>query len=232
MRFGHRRQHPSFEELSDLQSPSELRSRMALLKRDRDNYQGQLQSANKDLEATQEFLQLAPQVDLALQQLGHQIFADTVNLLEKQLTIALQEVLEQPLTLRAQTDYKRGSATVEFFVERDGEREDIMRGQGGSVANVLSVGLRMFALAQLNPEEHRPFLMLDEPDGWLRPELVPRLVKIIHEAGSKLGFQVILISHHEVEIFRDYADRIYEFHPQPDGSVRVERHSDKPIAED
>ena len=56
----------------------------------------------------------------------------------------------------------------------------------------------------------------------LHPELVPRLVKIVHQAGRALGFQVLMISHHDVSIFEQYADRIYRFTPTPDG-VRVDQ---------
>jgi predicted ATPase len=79
----------------------------------------------------------------------------------------------------------------------------------------------MFALTSLDPKEHRRFLLLDEQDCWLRPDLVPRLVKIIRDAGKALGFQVILISHHDLKSFEEHADRIYRFNPRPDGSVEV-----------
>jgi ABC-type glutathione transport system ATPase component len=140
-----------------------------------------------------------------------------VHVLEENLTRALQEVLEQPMTLKVGRDYKRGTATISFHIENQGQPEDIMRGQGGSVANILSVGLRMFALATLSEKRHRRFLVLDEQDCWLRPDLVPRLVKIVHEAGRALGFQVLMISHHDTSAFQRYADKIYQFVPDPRG---------------
>jgi ABC-type glutathione transport system ATPase component len=148
-----------------------------------------------------------------------------VQILEEKLTLALQEVLEQPLALKVTRDYKRGGATMSFHVERNGQSEDIMRGQGGSVVNVLSVGLRMFALTTLDPAEHRRFLVLDEQDCWLRPDLVPRLVKIVHDAGTALGFQVLMISHHDVSAFEQFADKIYHFIPTVNGVQVTERAS-------
>ena len=100
-------------------------------------------------------------------------------------------------------------------MERNGHNEDLLRGQGGSVHNVLSVGLRMFALARLNKDLHQRFLVLDEQDCWLRPELVPRLVKIVHLAARELNFQVLMISHHDIGLFEKYADKIYRL--EPDG---------------
>jgi ABC-type glutathione transport system ATPase component len=165
-------------------------------------------------------LAIAESVDAALDKLSEDMFGQIVRVLEEKLTLALQEVLEQPIQLKAERSYKRGSATISFHVERDGHREDIMRGQGGSVANILSVGLRMFALATLDEAEHRRVLVLDEQDCWLRPDLVPRLVKIVHEAGRALGFQVLMISHHDLSAFEPYADKVYKLQPDATG-IRV-----------
>lgn len=183
----------------------------------------------KEFAELKAYLDVAPQVTLALEQLSDQLFHQLLGTVQEKLTIALQEILEQPIQFRASTKFKRRVATVEFWIERDGHVEDILRGQGGSVANILSVGLRMFALATLDPARHRPFLVLDEQDCWLRPDLVPKLVKIIHDAGQALGFQVLLISHHDVALFERYADRIYQFVPDNSGSVTVRLVHDRAI---
>ncbi|HVL40085.1 MAG TPA: hypothetical protein VM328_11905 [Fimbriimonadaceae bacterium] len=224
--------HPVPQNPEALQDPSVLRARLEGLKGRRDALQSALRQREERLSEVECLLELAPKVEAALQLLSQEMFYKLVGLLEHHLTQALQEVLEQPIALRARTQYKHGSATVEFYVERDGEEEHIMRGQGGSVANILSVGLRMFALAQLPEDRHRRFLVLDEPDGWLRPELVPRLVKIIRDAGRALGFQVLLISHHELEHHLDLVDRTYAFEPQPDGSVKVVHKGGRPRRSD
>jgi hypothetical protein len=163
------------------------------------------------------YLAIADAVEDALDKLSEQLFGGLVRTIEEKLTVALQEVLEQPIVLKVEREFKRGTATMSFQILREGQPEDIMRGQGGSVANILSVGLRLFALTTLDKEKHRRFLVLDEQDCWLRPDLVPRLVKIVHDAGKALGFQVLMISHHDVTAFEAYADRIYRFTPNADG---------------
>jgi hypothetical protein len=184
-----------------------------------------------ELEKVTAYLGIADAVDQALDKLSEQLFGRIVKILEEMLTRALQEVLEQPMVLKVNRDYKRGGATMSFHIERNGQPEDIMKGQGGSVVNILSVGLRMFALKTLDPAVHRRFLVLDEQDCWLRPDLVPRLVKIVHQAGRDLGFQVLLISHHEISAFERYADKIYQFIPTVDG-VQVKERTTHPLNAD
>ena len=194
---------------STLRSPTAAR-RLAdrLLERHSDR-ERRAARINADIEKLTKYLGIAEQV--------------TGALVEEKLTIALHEILDQPIRFHADADFKRGAAAVEFWIERDGNAEDGFKGQGGSVVNILSVGLRMFALTTLDETRHRRFLVLDEQDCWLRPELVPKLVKIVHQAGKALGFQVLMISHHDLAIFEPFADKIYQLAPDGDGAVRVEQ---------
>ena len=210
----------------ELESPVALRQRLDRLRWQQDRLKNGYQANEKRISDLGEFLGIADQVTEALDSLSQKLFEQVLGVLEEKLSIAIQEVLKQPVNFRADANFRRGAANVDFSVERDGNQEDVNRGQGGSVQNVLSVGLRLFALARLSDEEHRRFLVLDEQDCWLRPELVPRLVNIVCRAARELDFQVIMISHHDVRLFESYADKIYEFTPQADQVVVTE-----PVAE-
>lgn len=205
-----------------LRSPSDARKSVDRLIWRRDQLQQELRQNETRLVAIQDYLGISDQVTEALDKLSQKLFEEVLGILQDKLSIALHEVLEQPINFKAEASFKRGAASVDFSIDRDGNTEDINRGQGGSVQNVLSVGLRLFALAQLDSEEHRRFLVLDEQDCWLRPELVPRLVNIVHRAAKELKFQVIMISHHDVGLFEKYADKIYRFNPSADGVIQVE----------
>ncbi|HEX2970709.1 MAG TPA: hypothetical protein VHP11_00150 [Tepidisphaeraceae bacterium] len=198
-------------------SPTPLRRRLDQLVGLRSNIIFEHDQRKLQLQAIASYLGLADSIEDALDKLSQQLFGDIVRVIEENLTIALQEVLEQPIVLKVEREFKRGSATMNFHIHRNGEREDILRGQGGSVANILSVGLRIFALTTLDKTQHRRFLVLDEQDCWLRPDLVPHLVRIVHDAAKTLGFQVLMISHHDISAFEHYADKIYRFTPTPDG---------------
>jgi predicted ATPase len=204
---------PSTDELTALR---QRLTRLELLAEHLNKEQAELRH---ELDQTRAFLELEPQVHATLEQLSRSLFTQLAQTLEQHLTNALQDVLEQPLRLRIELKWSesRGN-TFSFYVERDGQAEDIMKGQGGSVANVLSVALRMLAVATLDDRCHRRFLVLDEPDCWLRPDLVPRLVNVIHSAARQLGFQVLLISHHDVDFFAAAAERIYRLVPTSSGA--------------
>jgi ABC-type glutathione transport system ATPase component len=207
---------------SALAPPAALRRRVDWLSQEAKRLENERRRTEVKLQSLKDYLSIAGSVDEALEKLSEELFGQIIRVLEEKLTLALQEVLEQPISLKVDRSFKRKSTTLSFHVERGGEREDILKGQGGSVLNILSVGLRMFALATLDPAKHRRFLVLDEQDCWLRPDLVPRLVKIVHDAGKALGFQVLMISHHDVEAFRGYADKIYKLVPDPAGVRAVE----------
>jgi hypothetical protein len=159
----------------------------------------------------------------AIEQLTEGMFAGLLRAITERISAALVEVLGQPLELVV--DYKYHAAhglQIEFAIQRDGAREDLLRGQGGSVTNVVSVGLRLFALVTLDEARHRPFLLLDEQDCWLRPDLVPAFVRIVREAADRLGLQTLMISHHQLEFFDDQATVIHRFRAEG-GRIVVDR---------
>jgi hypothetical protein len=166
------------------------------------------------VDTLKEALDLAPQVTQVLEELGQNLFGDLLDRIQDNLSLALQEVFpDHKIALKSERSFKWGGLFVSFYIDRDGKEENVLGGQGGSVLNVLSVGLRMFALATQDEAVHRRFLVLDEQDCWLRSDLVPRLTKIIALAAKELGLQVLVISHHDLDLFRDHVDRAYQFFP-------------------
>ena len=155
-----------------------------------------------------DFLCLAPKAAQKLEELSTALFGELLRELGTNLTHAIREILGQDREVKAVASIKDKKLQVDFQISNNGKEEDIMAGQGGSVCNILSVGLRLIALSRLNPEEHRPFLVLDEQDCWLRPDLVPRFMDLISRVARSLNFQVLVISHHPLDLFAGSADSI------------------------
>jgi hypothetical protein len=162
-------------------------------------------------------LEVGRQVGEALDKLSEQAYEALLQRVARLLSSALREVLGQELVVTSQVSYAHGATTVTFGICRDGREEHLLHGQGGSVANVVCTGLRVLALACLPADRHRRFLVLDEQDCWLQPAIVSRLVQVVHSAAEQLGFQVLMISHHDLEHFEQYADSVYELVPVLEG---------------
>ncbi len=205
-------------------SPKELRGLFQELRGQQRTLAREWQESRAELSEIESFLEKAPKIETRLDQLAQHFFGGILDEVERNLTFVLREILEQDLKVVTTREVKKGKINITFGIARQGKREDILTGQGGSVCNIISVGLRLIALSQLHEKDHRRFLILDEQDCWLRPDLVPRLMRIIHTIAHKLQFQVLVISHHDVSLFKEYADRIYRVLPaQREGEgVQVE----------
>ncbi|MCX7822553.1 MAG: hypothetical protein N2260_03800 [Syntrophobacterales bacterium] len=200
----------------------ELRRHFDFHKIEREEYIRRLSDLKGELEDIKSFLERYPLIVSRLEELSKKAFIATLREIEENLSYALQDILGDDIRVKSQVETKRGKFWIQFYVEKDGYKEDILRGQGGAVCNILSVGLRLIALSQLEEKYHRRFIVLDEQDCWVRPDLVPRFMKIIYHIAEKLSYQVLVISHHDVDFFRDYADSIYRF--IPDGEkMKVQR---------
>ncbi len=219
--------------MTTLPDLADLRNRAHRIEGKRDELVSRQKKVAEQLAEENRFLAIADNVTAALEKLGNDVFQRQLTLIENTMTKALQEVLEQDIEFKAGATFTRGAASVEFSISRGENTEDIMKGQGGSVANVVSVGLRMLAITTLDERRHRKFLVLDEQDCWLHPDLVPKLTRIVQEAGTALGFQVLMISHHDVNHFIRHADRVYRLSPDRGEGVGIEEiRADTPVESD
>lgn len=203
------------------------------LEREYDRLQARAQSLHEDyldeagrLESVLAFLELAPRAEMRIEQLTAELFGETLDEIELNLTHAVREVLGQDRTVVSSRETKNNRLNVTFSIiggQDPDHVEDIVAGQGGSVLNILSTGLRLIALSRLDPERHRPFLVLDEQDCWLKPALVPRFMKLIAEISRRLGLQLLVISHHPLDAFAYAAEDIVELVPEKERGVRVKQ---------
>uniref|UniRef100_I2Q679 Uncharacterized protein n=1 Tax=Desulfovibrio sp. U5L TaxID=596152 RepID=I2Q679_9BACT len=184
-------------------------------------------AARAALGEVEAFLALSPGVAARLEELTAELFGEVLDEIEADLSHAVREILGQDRTVVSRREVKGNRLCIEFDMEQGGRTEDILIGQGGSVCNILSVGLRLIALSQLDPAAHRPFLVLDEQDCWLKPDLVPGFVRLISAIADRLGIQVLYISHHPVDLFADQARRVFALRPGREDGPRLEILTDR-----
>ncbi len=178
-------------------------------------------AARQRLEDVAAFLRLVPAAQATLEELTSALFGEVLAEVETNLTYAIQEILGQQREIRSSREIRNSRLFIEFSIFQGDAEEDILTGQGGSVCNILSVGLRLIALSQLDEHQHRPFLVLDEQDCWLRPQLVPRFMEIIAAISQRLDVQVLVISHHPVDLFSEFARTVYSLRPDGETGVRL-----------
>lgn len=212
---------PGLPDLPDLPDPRALSRRLDSLRALARTRHDERLRTGKELVETRAFLELLPRAEELLENLSNALFGELLSEIEQSLTQAIREILGQERTVRAVRGSYGGRLHVHFEIEQDGCTEDVLTGQGGSVCNILSVGLRLIALSQLDPARHRPFLVLDEQDCWLKPELVPRLIGVVKAVAERLGIQVLIISHHSLDHFSLKAERIYGLSASREHGVEV-----------
>ncbi len=207
---------------------AQLARELATARRRLDRLQGLAEERAKSYEETRAqreqallFLELAPRSEALLEELSTSLFGEILDDVEANLSHALREILGQELSVRSKREIKGNRLHVTLYMESPQGEEDILVGQGGSVCNILSVGLRCIALSRLDPNIHRPFLVLDEQDCWLKPELVPAFMKLLKRIATALELQVLVISHHPLDLFATHAQRILELKPSRTGGAKV-----------
>ncbi len=211
------------QRLPDVRSVERRLDRLSALA---EGLHGEHERLRSHLSSVREFLVLAPKARDTLEALSKALFGKILDEVELNLTHAVREILGQDRVVTTARQVKNNHLQIDFQIHNrgnDDEIEDIMTGQGGSVCNILSVGLRLIALSQLPQERHRPFLVLDEQDCWLKPALIPKFMRLINEIAHKLGLQLLVISHHPLDLFSGAADRIFELQPDKEHGAVIKQ---------
>ncbi len=105
---------------------------------------------------------------------------------------------------------KRGVASLDIILVKNGKRVRLKGGSGGSVVQVLAYLLRHFMTTSQHPDWRR-LEALDEPFNMVAEAQRPALCQMVKEITERLGFQ-LLFSSHEDELL-EAADVAYLVEP-------------------
>lgn len=155
----------------------------------------------KKVQEAKKWLAKQPDYLKFLQHLQSALHQKNIGAFSELLTYFVKDVLKKDKDIVFDLYTYHNLPALKIEALNDGCRESIYEGNGGSIANIVSTGLRLIALSRL---QHRKFIVLDEPDCWLKPDHVPIFAKIIGEISEKLKIQTIIISHHDWKYFKDY----------------------------
>lgn len=199
-----------------------LQAREDFVMKDKEKIHAEIKEANN-------FNEEKPEYRKYLENLQKALYEQNINVFNQLLTYFIRDVLKTDKAIEMKLFTSRGMPGISVEAVNNGFNENIIDGSGGAIANIVSTGLRLICLSRL---AHRKFIILDEPDCWIKPEFVPSFAKIIGELSRKLRIQTIIISHHSWEYFKDYG-RVIEL--DKDGSIlenRIKHDTDFDIPKD
>lgn len=175
--------------------------------------------------------QLLNRKDDVLRQLGllqQQAQAKNKGVFEELLTSLIHEIMphksgeEVVLT----STLRQNLAALDIDIKSNGHLENVSRDKGGSIANIVAMGMRFVVLAR---QPNRRVLFLDEADCHLREEYIPAFAAVMQQLAQRLGIQVVYISHHPAAFFQGFG-RIIEIYNQ-DGQNHSQILSDEQVPE-
>jgi len=166
-------------------------------------------SEHRDLSKNVQFaidkLLYKPEIDAFMETLQMRVHQKSVGKFEKLLTSIVNDVFPGIGRVSIDIENKRQAASLSISIMNGDYPEDPYSGRGGSIANVLSLGLRFIALTGGG---FRKFIVLDEPDCWLKPDRIPSFVNVISSLSREMGIQVLMVSHHNESYFEKNASLV------------------------
>lgn len=117
------------------------------------------------------------------------------------LSAFVQDVLGKKKGVKLELYTSANMPALKIEAINGGKTEDIVNGCGGSISNITAAGIRLISLARLS---NRKFIIMDEPECWTSNDNVEKFVKVIGTISKELNIQVVFISHHKWELFKEY----------------------------
>lgn len=191
----------------------------------RDHFIGEKASCISKIEGSQAYLDNRDEVLDVLNELHQRTQVRTKEVYEQLLTTLVQEIKPgdpENEKVVLETEIRRNRTSLEVGMKNDkGHIRNVYLDKGGSVENIIAMGLRFIAVSRTS---NRRLIVMDEADSALRSEYIPIFAAIMDQLARQIGMQVIYISHHPVSCFEGKA-RIIHLERQ-DGYVTAEQVSD------
>jgi hypothetical protein len=155
-----------------------------------------------EISQAQSYLDTKDEVLSVLTNVQEATQAKTKDLFENLLGSLITEVMgdrDENAKVVLSSVSKNNKVSLSVEIENGaGERRDVYLDKGGSVKNIIAMGLRFIALSRT---KNRRFIVLDEADCWLNERYIPGFAGLLHDLSCKIGMQVVYISHHSPEHF-------------------------------
>ncbi len=161
------------------------------------------QKLAKRIAGSKSIIEKQPAINEILDNIQNRIHQQTLGKFEKLLTAIVNDVFpDRGLQVVLQLKLERNQPALKVLIKKNtGHLEDVMTGKGGSITNIISVGLRFIVLTRCKGAI--PFIVLDEADCWMSPKRIPAYANVLNWLSKLTGVQVVMISHHDTSLFHD-----------------------------
>ena len=159
------------------------------------------------------------EAQLIIQNIAQQTQAQLEYKVSELVTLAMSAVFEDPYELKIEFVQRRNRTECDIWFHRHGNFINPMSASGGGAVDIAAFALRI-ALWSLAQPRTREVLILDEPMRFLSKLLQPQAGTIIKEISSKLGLQIIYVTHSEDLV--EAADKIIHV-KQTRGITRIHK---------
>lgn len=138
---------------------------------------------------------LAKEIKQAFTALQARAHARSVGAFERLLTALVEDVMPNEGQIKLIPKFRDNTTWLDVMkLDQDLNLEDVLDDNGGALTNIVSAGLRF---AALNRTKNRRFMVLDEPDCWIQPMLIPALIRVVAQVAEQTRTQTLFISHYD-----------------------------------
>lgn len=183
-----------------------LRDKVLVLSRQKELYLSDYKVMREKLRIAEQEISDYEAINAILECAQQAEHESTIGVYEKLLTALIEDTLDNNRKIKMNLAIERGMPALEIYSEKEeGKLEDIYSSNGGSINNIVSVGLRAISLIR---SKKRRLLILDESDCWLKGDYIPKFGAVIQHLSERLGIQIVMISHHNEENFSDIRNKL------------------------
>lgn len=183
-----------------------LRDKVLVLSKQKELYLSEYKAMREKLRIAEQEISDYEAINAILECAQQAEHESTIGVYEKLLTALIEDTLDNNRKIKMNLAIERGMPALEIYSEKEeGKLEDIYSSNGGSINNIVSVGLRAISLIR---SKKRRLLILDESDCWLKGDYIPKFGAVIQQLSERLGIQIVMISHHNEENFSDIRNKL------------------------
>lgn len=178
-----------------------------------------LQARRNELMNLNQKMKLIEQAQVFLQKVAQDTQSQLKLKIEDIVNLALNTVFPDEYLFQVDFNVSRGKTDAElvFVNQKTGGRVDPMTASGGGVVDIVAFALRIAGYVLESNVDN--VIILDEPFRFVSKDLVDRAGEILKVLSTKLGLQIILVTH--IPEFIDIADKVFRVRKNQNGVSKI-----------